>query len=270
MHSLSLAFRLSTAETAVVAQQAQLAKPQQAALISSAAAAILAVTAQPRPQPSALGSSPAAPMGPDIPPSPVATASPGWHGASTSAGPPLTSRCAAPSRTCSTAQVANLPPCIATPCLWLLFRWHSDAQSSLHNVAQDHQAVFVASGVLRGLAIATCCHHACTWQHYVNQPFFKRLGFSPEQFELISWMTGKCRHLPGGRINVESAVQGRHGSCTICMLECMFGSCTADAYTGWALCGHEAPPGTSNELQDADSPCTSSVEGEGTHSPSWP
>ena len=46
------------------------------------------------------------------------------------------------------------------------------------------------AGSLRGLCIATCCHHRCTWQHYVNRPFFQRLGFSPEEFELISWMTG--------------------------------------------------------------------------------
>jgi Methyltransferase TRM13 len=50
----------------------------------------------------------------------------------------------------------------------------------------------LSAGTLRGLCIATCCHHRCTWQHYVNRPFFQRLGFSPEEFELISWMTGAC------------------------------------------------------------------------------
>ena len=52
---------------------------------------------------------------------------------------------------------------------------------------------------LQGLAIATCCHHRCSWQHYVGKPLFKKLGFSPDEFEVISWMTGgfqqDCTHL---------------------------------------------------------------------------
>lgn len=46
---------------------------------------------------------------------------------------------------------------------------------------------------LQGFAIATCCHHRCSWQHYVGKPMFKGLGFSPDEFEIISWMTGAAR-----------------------------------------------------------------------------
>ena len=45
-------------------------------------------------------------------------------------------------------------------------------------------------GRLQGLAIAVCCHHRCTWRQYVGKPMFERLGFSSEEFEVVSWMTG--------------------------------------------------------------------------------
>ena len=48
-----------------------------------------------------------------------------------------------------------------------------------------------AVGKFRGLAVATCCHHGCAWEHYVGQQLFANLGFSPEEFEIISWMTGR-------------------------------------------------------------------------------
>lgn len=44
--------------------------------------------------------------------------------------------------------------------------------------------------------MATCCHHRCEWQHYVGQDLFHRCGFSPQDFAIISWMTGwaLCGH----------------------------------------------------------------------------
>lgn len=56
---------------------------------------------------------------------------------------------------------------------------------------------------IQGLAVATCCHHRCSWQHYVGKHTFRRLGFNPEEFEVVSWMTGlvhdearlACKHL---------------------------------------------------------------------------
>ena len=44
---------------------------------------------------------------------------------------------------------------------------------------------------IQGLAIATCCHHRCSWQHYAGQATFTNMGFSPEDFEVMSWMTGQ-------------------------------------------------------------------------------
>ncbi|KAL4421463.1 hypothetical protein ABPG75_010754 [Micractinium tetrahymenae] len=51
-------------------------------------------------------------------------------------------------------------------------------------------------GGVRGLAIATCCHHRCCWQHFVGQHEMEELGFSPQEFEVIAWMTGwaLCAH----------------------------------------------------------------------------
>ncbi len=43
---------------------------------------------------------------------------------------------------------------------------------------------------VQGLAVATCCHHRCSWQHYVGKPLFNQLGLSPDDFEVMSWMTG--------------------------------------------------------------------------------
>lgn len=43
---------------------------------------------------------------------------------------------------------------------------------------------------IQGFAVATCCHHECSWQRYVGKPLFKRLEFIPDEFESISWMTG--------------------------------------------------------------------------------
>lgn len=49
---------------------------------------------------------------------------------------------------------------------------------------------------LLGVAIATCCHHRCVWEHYVGAEALQELGFSPQDFELISYMTGwaLCGH----------------------------------------------------------------------------
>lgn len=54
-----------------------------------------------------------------------------------------------------------------------------------------------AGGGVRGLAVATCCHHRCCWQHFVAQEEMLQLGFSPQEFEVIAWMTGECRAAAG-------------------------------------------------------------------------
>ncbi|KAJ6729317.1 hypothetical protein OIU85_020257 [Salix viminalis] len=42
---------------------------------------------------------------------------------------------------------------------------------------------------LKGLAIATCCHHLCQWKHYTNRKFMSDLGITKEQFHAITWFT---------------------------------------------------------------------------------
>ncbi len=63
---------------------------------------------------------------------------------------------------------------------------------------------------VQGLAIATCCHHRCSWQHYVGKPMFRSLGFSPDEFEVISWMTG---------VACQAAMCVFHEQCS-CEMEC--------------------------------------------------
>ncbi|KAG8389613.1 hypothetical protein BUALT_Bualt02G0247300 [Buddleja alternifolia] len=46
-----------------------------------------------------------------------------------------------------------------------------------------------SSCYLRGLAIATCCHHLCQWKNYINKRYMSDLGFTKEDFHAISWFT---------------------------------------------------------------------------------
>ncbi|CAM8882885.1 unnamed protein product [Rhodiola kirilowii] len=42
---------------------------------------------------------------------------------------------------------------------------------------------------LKGLAIATCCHHLCQWVHYANKNYFINFGFTEAHFNAITWFT---------------------------------------------------------------------------------
>ncbi|XP_062144356.1 uncharacterized protein LOC133851795 [Alnus glutinosa] len=42
---------------------------------------------------------------------------------------------------------------------------------------------------LRGLAVATCCHHLCQWKHYINKKYLSNLGITKEEFHAITWFT---------------------------------------------------------------------------------
>lgn len=92
-----------------------------------------------------------------------------------------------------------------------------------------------APGVLpaKGIAIATCCHHRCTWNTYVGQSFFTGAGFTGDEFELISWMTGMLliSRLGGGQPNVVHLLRDVHSHLL------------AESLPGWALCGHDTAPG---------------------------
>ena len=50
---------------------------------------------------------------------------------------------------------------------------------------------------LQGFGIATCCHHRCSWEHYVGRSLFQEHGMSEQDFQLVTWMTGtaQCRPL---------------------------------------------------------------------------
>ncbi|CAI5982042.1 unnamed protein product [Closterium sp. NIES-64] len=67
---------------------------------------------------------------------------------------------------------------------------------------------------LAGLAIATCCHHLCDWDSYVNPAFFTRLGFAPSDFAAVAWMSswallGEGKGATGGG---EGATGGGEGA----------------------------------------------------------
>ena len=46
---------------------------------------------------------------------------------------------------------------------------------------------------LKGIMIALCCHHRCSWRSYVGKQFLQEQGFSREDFQLLtsisSWAT---------------------------------------------------------------------------------
>ena len=42
----------------------------------------------------------------------------------------------------------------------------------------------------KGLAIATCCHHACCWDDYVGQSWLRGLGFSRDEFDVLKLWSG--------------------------------------------------------------------------------
>ena len=55
---------------------------------------------------------------------------------------------------------------------------------------------------VKGMALATCCHHLCTWKDYVNREFFTQGGFTEKDFNTLlrmtSWATsgfGKARSI---------------------------------------------------------------------------
>jgi tRNA:m4X modification enzyme len=56
-------------------------------------------------------------------------------------------------------------------------------------VGRGAENVVRQRGVL-GVAVATCCHHRCSWRHFAGREEMEAAGFDGEDFELISWMTG--------------------------------------------------------------------------------
>ncbi|XP_052210893.1 uncharacterized protein LOC127813563 [Diospyros lotus] len=58
-----------------------------------------------------------------------------------------------------------------------------------HNQGPAAQGNGNAGCHLRGLAIATCCHHICQWKHYINKKYLSNLGITKEDFHAITWFT---------------------------------------------------------------------------------
>ncbi|CAK4629303.1 hypothetical protein LEN26_014209 [Aphanomyces euteiches] len=48
----------------------------------------------------------------------------------------------------------------------------------------------VMSPHLVGLAVALCCHHACSWEDYVNPQYLLDMGFSSAEFKLMIPLSG--------------------------------------------------------------------------------
>ena len=49
----------------------------------------------------------------------------------------------------------------------------------------------MAAGALRGFAIATCCHHRCSWEHYTGRGLLRQLGFTAADFAAMARMSGR-------------------------------------------------------------------------------
>ena len=61
-------------------------------------------------------------------------------------------------------------------------------------------------GGMLGLAVATCCHHRCTWRDFVGKRLFLSLGFTPADFEVVCYM---CAWANGGHDAAPAAAASR-------------------------------------------------------------
>ena len=59
-------------------------------------------------------------------------------------------------------------------------------------------ANFGKERLAKGFAVATCCHHLCSWDSYINRPFLVQMGFDLNEFHLLtkisSWATLSDAH----------------------------------------------------------------------------
>ncbi|KAK9813423.1 hypothetical protein WJX73_007811 [Symbiochloris irregularis] len=69
--------------------------------------------------------------------------------------------------------------------------------STLDGCSRQSQQSNTQESRCRGLAIAPCCHHRCTWEHYVNQAWMVQQGIGPSEFAVLCWMTGWAVCKPG-------------------------------------------------------------------------
>ncbi|XP_006434529.2 tRNA:m(4)X modification enzyme TRM13 homolog isoform X2 [Citrus clementina] len=59
----------------------------------------------------------------------------------------------------------------------------------MEQYTQDNVEHCSSNNYIRGLSIATCCHHHCQWKHYTNKKHMLNLGITKEEFHAISWFT---------------------------------------------------------------------------------
>lgn len=58
---------------------------------------------------------------------------------------------------------------------------------------------------LRGVLMATCCHHRCRWDSFVGRPFLESVGIGRDDFEILTclagWATCSAREAQGPGVN---------------------------------------------------------------------
>ncbi|XP_057995746.1 uncharacterized protein LOC110661741 isoform X2 [Hevea brasiliensis] len=99
------------------------------------------------------------------------------------------------------------------PATDLTLRCCLSEQDSEHNMEQC-----LGNYSLKGLAIATCCHHLCQWKHYANKKFIVDLGITKEEFHAITWFTSWAVDADhgsdlsvDGRLHLQSMEQEQYG-----------------------------------------------------------
>ncbi|XP_026457235.1 tRNA:m(4)X modification enzyme TRM13 homolog isoform X1 [Papaver somniferum] len=63
---------------------------------------------------------------------------------------------------------------------------------------------------LRGLAIATCCHHLCQYKQYINKSYLSDLGIKKDDFHAITWLTSWAIDADHGSDLSDLVDQGLH------------------------------------------------------------
>ena len=67
----------------------------------------------------------------------------------------------------------------------------------------------VGAARLRGVAIATCCHHVCSWRHYTGRDWFAACGLGAREFELMRLLSSWCLTPPSDLGGLDGAALGR-------------------------------------------------------------
>jgi hypothetical protein len=67
----------------------------------------------------------------------------------------------------------------------------SDSNKPYSSSGSDVKSSSGLSAQLKGVAIATCCHHACVWQDYVGASFLNSQGgITATEFDVLKQWSG--------------------------------------------------------------------------------